>query len=99
MSFPIDKEGETRESSAPVALQRCNICMKEVSNGVFAPYCSYKCAREELNQGDTNYFRTFIDFETKYIQPPKKVESSVPTSDVADMSSASASKESKKPKK
>ena len=97
MSFPIDKEGETRESSAPVALQRCNICMKEASNGVFAPYCSYKCAREGTNRR-YELLRTFIDFETKYIQPPK-VESSVPTSDVADMSSASASKESKKPKK
>ena len=98
MSFPIDKEGETAKSSAPVALQRCNICMKEVSNGVFAPYCSYRCAREGTNRR-YELLRTFIDFETKYILPPKKVESSVPASDVPDESSVPASKESKKPKR
>lgn len=54
-----------------MAQRRCVLCSKPVVSDLFTPYCSLKCAREGVRRR-YSLLSTFIDFESKYINPPKK---------------------------
>ena len=51
--------------------QKCLLCSKPMTSDLFTPYCSLKCAKEGTKRR-YSLLSTFIDFESKYIDPPKK---------------------------
>ena len=64
---------EQKDSSSILQSRNCLYCGKSYTDLLFAPYCSMKCAKTGIQKRYT-LLRTFIDFEEKYINPPKKQE-------------------------
>ena len=91
MSANKDNEGMTTNPLEGSAVQKCRICSEPISNTMFAPYCSLKCAKTGTSKR-YELLRCFFDFEAKYINPRKKV-------DAAKSKKLAAKKERKKLKK
>ena len=53
--------------------RQCLYCKTSYTRLIFAPYCSMKCSQKGI-QKRYRLLRTFIDFESKYINPPEKPE-------------------------
>lgn len=98
MSAHNEIEGVTADPLKGSAIQTCSICSKTISNAMFAPYCSLKCAKVGTSRR-YELLRCFLDFEAKYITPPKKVDVVVTMADSSETKSSVVPKEQKKPKK
>ena len=69
---------EQKDSNSSPQSRNCLYCGKSYTDLLFAPYCSMKCAKTGIQKRYT-LLRTFIDFEEKYIYPPKKQETPLVT--------------------
>lgn len=69
---------EQKDSNSSPQSRNCLYCGKSYTDLLFAPYCSMKCAKTGIQKRYT-LLRTFIDFEEKYINPPKKQETPLVT--------------------
>lgn len=69
---------EQKDSNSSSQSRNCLYCGKSYTDLLFAPYCSMKCAKTGIQKRYT-LLRTFIDFEEKYINPPKKQETPLVT--------------------
>ena len=101
MSVQKDNEGRRvgdLETSASATTQCCALCSNPITDAVFSPFCSMKCARSGTSRR-YDLLLTFLDFETKYILPPQKVEASKSVSKQEKLSEDIASKEPEKPKR
>ena len=89
---------EQKDSNSSPQSRNCLYCGKSYTDLLFAPYCSMKCAKTGIQKRYT-LLRTFIDFEEKYINPPKKQETPLVTdsklSNKADESNPVNKKEKK----
>ena len=98
MSANNEIEGVTTNPLEGSTVQTCSICSKSISNAMFAPYCSLKCAKKGTSIR-YELLRCFLDFEAKYITPPKKVDVAVAAAESAETKSSVVPKEQKKSKK
>ena len=101
MSVQKDNEGRRMgdlETSAPATTQHCVLCSNPITNAVFSPFCSMKCARSGTSRR-YNLLLTFLDFETKYILPPQKEEAAKSSSKQEKSSEDISIKEPEKPKR
>lgn len=95
MSANNEIEGVTTNPLEGSTVQTCSICSKSISNAMFAPYCSLKCAKKGTSRR-YELLRCFLDFEAKYITP-KKVD--VAAAESVETKSSVVPKEQKKSKK
>ena len=71
MSRPSEQStsnGEPAVHSDSNTRTTCLLCSKPIESHCFEPYCSLKCAKRGIAKR-YSLLRTFIDFESKYINP------------------------------
>ena len=83
------------ESKSPAA---CILCSKSLPNDTYAPYCSLKCAKSGVSRR-YGLLRTFIDFETKYINKVTRVEPPPLEPEAVEGTSDTSGEKQKKSKK
>ena len=101
MSVPKDNEGRTMgdlETEALVTTQNCALCSKPITDSVFSPFCSLTCAKSGTSRR-YNLLLTFLDFETKYILPPRKEEAAKSSTKQEKSSENVSTKEPEEPKR
>ena len=61
----------SKETLDNIKMEKCIVCSSSFSSSVFSPYCSMKCAKDGVRKR-YSLLRSFVDFESKYINPPEK---------------------------
>ena len=101
MSVQKDNEGRRMgdlETSASATTQRCALCSNPITDAVISPFCSMKCARSGTSRR-YDLLLTFLDFETKYILPPRKEEAAKSSTKQEKSSENVSTKEPEEPKR
>lgn len=97
----MEQKGDSDEqnnTSNSVEVRNCLYCKNTITNPIFAPYCSLGCAKSGT-QKRYALLRNFINFESKYINPPKKPDKPQSTVVKGDKTEDNEKKDSKKQKK
>lgn len=101
MSRPSEQstsEGEPTVRSDSNTPKTCLLCSKPIESRCFEPYCSLLCAKSGVAKR-YSLLRTFIDFESKYINPVIREEPPPLEAEKVEESGDTSSEKSKKSKK
>lgn len=101
MSRPSEQstsEGEPTVRSDSNTPKTCLLCSKPIESRCFEPYCSLLCAKSGVAKR-YSLLRTFIDFESKYINPVIREEPPPLEAEKVEESGDASSEKSKKSKK
>ena len=90
--------GTVLSPPATTSSAQCVMCSNTLQNDLFLPYCSLSCARAGVSKR-YGLLRVFIDFESKYVNPPKRVKKPLDAPSKQAEGTEATEEKHKKPKK